>query len=387
MAKRKSKKRQFTKTLSLILIVFVAIISLIFYLNPGLFNNLNDLINKGDTNSLISNINRDNYYAKENNPFLVHFIDIGQGDAIFIEFPDNKTMLIDSGDNKSENNNTLVNYILDLGVETIDYVVATHADADHIGGMDNIFYNFMVKKVFRPYVLYSGDDYEFKDDYNKGSIEYKQKSKTYGKFLNDILNETYEVNGKTQKCEWEFFNYKSDFGTNIIYNGKTTYYTVDFLSPTKSFSEILYEDANDYSPLIKISYCDFDMLFTGDAETDSELDFVTAYSENEEYAKYVDVELLKVAHHGSGTSTTELFLDLVKPEIAVISCGEDNSYYHPHQQVLDRLFENNCFTLYRTDKNGHIVLSINNLGEYEIDVINENVDDNFIAPEKPNTND
>ncbi len=383
MAKRrKSTRKTFIKFISLILVLVVGVASLIFYLNPKLYNKFMAFLN-GEGDSLITDINRENYYADDINPFVVHFIDIGQGDAIFIELPDTKTMLIDAGDNKNVNNTRLVTYISELGITTIDYVIATHADADHIGGMNDIFYNFEVKKVFRPYVYYSGDDYEFEDNYNKGSSEYKQSSKTYGKFLNDVLNETYIEDGKTKNCEWEFFNYKSDFGSNIIYKGKTTFYTVDFLTPTKKFEDIYYEDANDYSPIIKISYCDFDMLFTGDAEAESEFDFIVDYSAKEEYVKYVDVELLKVAHHGSGTSTTEDFLKLVKPEIAIISCGEDNSYFHPHKEVLDRLLGVECYALYRTDNNGDIVLTIDNLGEYEIDVIEDSTE-NFEAPEKKN---
>ena len=374
MAKRKSKKRQFTKTLSLILIVFVAIISLIFYLNPGLYNNLIDLINKGDTNSLISNINRDNYYAKENNPFLVHFIDIGQGDAIFIEFPDNKTMLIDSGDNKSENNNTLVNYILDLGVETIDYVVATHADADHIGGMDNIFYNFNVKKVFRPYIKYkntSSTAFTFTNEFNQGSLEHG--TKTYGTFLQCILDEKF---GNNLSCEWEFFTCDSDFANSAKYNDKEYKYTFDFLTPTKSLTEIDEDNNNNYSPIVMLEYCGFKMIFTGDAEVKVENEFVNKYKTQ---TSYVDCDVLKVGHHGSDTSSSTTFLDLIKPERAVIPCGTGNTYGHPHQVTLNNLLSRNC-NVYRTDTNGHILIKVNKDGEPSVTYEKGDVSTNYVAP-------
>lgn len=379
MAKKiKSTKRKFTKILSLITAIVIAGISLFLYFNPGLYDKLMALIN-GEQPPLISEIECDNFYAEEKYPFAVHFIDIGQGDAILFQFPDNKTMLVDAGDNNNNNYTKLLTYISELGITTIDYLVATHADADHIGGMTDVFYNFEVKKVFRPYVYYSGDDYSFNSSYNKGSKEYKQASKTYGNFLNAIKNEKYVDDGQTKNCEWEFFTYTSDFGTNIYYNGSKTTYTVDFLTPTMNLSDIKYEDANDYSPIIKVSYCGFDILLTGDAETEAEVDFINAYSTNEEYIKYIDVDLLKVSHHGSGTSTTEDFLALTKPEIAIISCGVDNSYFHPHQQVLDRLIAYDCNLIYRTDNNGDIVLSIEKQGEYELDVLKDSAD-NLHAP-------
>lgn len=376
--KRKSTKKSVTKTISLILVVLLCIVSLVFYLNPGLYDKFTSFL---DGSSLLGDVNRENHYANEDSSLIVHFIDVGQGDAILFELPDSKIMLVDAGDNRSDNNTKLITYISELGVSQIDYLIATHADADHIGGMDKIFDNFEVKKVFRPYVYYSGEDYVLESSFNKGSPKYEQDSKTYGGFLNDILSETYVEDGKTKNCEWEYFTHESDFGANIIFEGKTSTYTVDFLTPTKELSDIYYEDPNDYSPIIKVSYCDFDMMLTGDAETEGESDFVEAYSKKEEYKKLVDVDLLKIAHHGSGTSTTEGFLKLVKPEIAVICCGEDNSYFHPHQEVLDRLLANNCKSLYRTDNNGDIVLTVDKLGEYKIDVSKDSTE-NFEAPPK-----
>ena len=379
MAKKSSKKRTASKVVSLTIFILIAIFAIVCYFNPTLYNKILSMLNIGDL-SLLDDINRDDYPANEERYMKVHFIDIGQGDSILIELPDSKIMLIDAGDNKNDNNTKLITYISELGITQLDYVVATHADADHIGGMTDIFYHFEVKKVFRPYVLYDGDDYDFENNYNKGAKEYSQDSLTYGKFLNDVLNEEYKIDGVTKECEWEFFDYTSDFGGNVIYEGETSTYTVDFLTPFK-LSEMDYEDANDYSPLIKVSYCDFDMLFTGDAETDAEHDFVVEYSKNADYRAHVDVELLKVSHHGSETSSTQAFLDLIKPEMAVISCGTDNSYDHPHQGVLDRLFDSNCRELYRTDKNGDIVLTIERTGEYAFDTIKDS-SDNFVAPER-----
>ncbi len=363
--KTKKYKRKSLKITTIIIFILLVAFVAYCYFNPDFYNSLLDFINGGNDN-LITEIQRENYHAQRDEDMVVHFIDIGQGDAIFIEFPDEKNMLIDAGDYPYKNDNKLLGYLNDLNVETIDYVIATHADADHIGGMGVVFENFCVKKVYRPYVYYSGKDYSFDDSYNKGSDGYNQRSKAYGIFLNGILNETYEESGQTYSCEWEFFTYTCDFGTNIIYDGKTTPYTVDFLSPSKKLSQIEYKDANDYSPIIKISYGDYDMMFTGDAETECEIDFVNSYSAKEEYKLYVDVELLKVGHHGSRTSSQDDFLKLILPEVAIITCGKGNDYGHPHKETLDRLVKYNS-TIYRTDNNGDIRVSVDSSGKAKIE--------------------
>ena len=378
--KEKTKKHQIRKITTLISVIILSIFVLVCYFNPNLYVKILHYLDLED--NLIEDFNHEDFYAQGSGNAVVHFIDIGQGDAIFIQLPDDKTVLIDSGDLNNDNNSKLVNYISELGVSKIDYLVATHADADHIGGMEDVFYNFDVCKVYRPYVKYSGDKYDFKSTYNKGSENYMQDSVTYGKFLENIKNEKYTLNNKTSKCDWEFFDKDSDFGTNVIFEGKSVPYTFDFLTPINP-SEMEYEDANDYSPFIKFSYSDFDIMFTGDAETEAEKDFISKYSQQEDYIKYVDVELLKVSHHGSSTSTTEEFLKLIKPEYAVISCGEGNSYYHPHQEVLDRLFNLNATTLYRTDLNGDVVLIIQPSGEFYIETLNEAlITDIYKAPIK-----
>ncbi|MBO5889298.1 MAG: MBL fold metallo-hydrolase, partial [Clostridia bacterium] len=220
MAKSKSsKKRKISKIISLFIFIIIAIFAIVCYFNPNLYNKILSMLNLGDL-SLLDDINRSDYPSNEECYMKVHFIDIGQGDSILIELPDSKVMLIDAGDNNNDNNTKLITYISERGIKQIDYVVATHADADHIGGMTDIFYNFEVKKVFRPYVLYDGDDYDFEDNYNKGSKAYKQDTKTYGNFLNAILNEEYKIDGVTKECEWEFFDYTSDFGGNVIYEGE-----------------------------------------------------------------------------------------------------------------------------------------------------------------------
>ena len=280
----------------------------------------------------------------------IHFIDVGQGDCIYIEFPDGKNMLIDSGNNGKEEQ--IIDYLNKLSVKNITLVLATHADADHIGGMEEIFEAYNVGFCLRPFVYYNGEEKsKFEDSFNIiPSAEETEhcKTKTYNAFLTAILEEN---------CGYEYFNKDSDFSQVFTYQGVTGSYSVDFLTPTKSAPYIGYSDANDYSPIFTLTYGDFIIMLTGDAEKDAEAELLLSYP------NLPDVDVLKVGHHGSETSTTMDLLTKIKPENAVIQSGIPNSYGHPRQAVLDRLFEVNA-TIYRTDLQGSIVIEVQSDGSY-----------------------
>ena len=360
----KKKTKKLKKIISTIILVIVVILALTCYFYPPLYNFLKGLFSSSD----------EPYYRVEGDTTFiegdympdvkVHFVDVGQGDAIIVELPDGKTVLIDAGE---DNYSNLKSYIDDeTDIDVFDYVIATHADYDHIGNFDDLFADYQVKYVYRPYVKYSGSKGSFSTDFNQGASLYTQKSAAYYDFLTAINNETYVENGETKNCGWEFFTHKSDFSGKISFKGQIYEYYFDFLTPTvDSYTKINYKNANDYSPIIKFSYQGVDVMFTGDAEGsnegDAEDEFVEFYKNYLDVG--VDVDVLKVSHHGSETSTTQAFLDLVKPEYAVISCALTNSYNHPRQAVLDRLYNANC-TFYRTDLHSDVVLSINSIGEF-----------------------
>lgn len=281
----------------------------------------------------------------------VHFIDIGQGDCIFIQLSDGKTVMIDSGDNSSSNEKVLHNYLTEkLNIGSIDYVIGTHQDSDHIGNFDYIYKNYSVGYTFLPYVHSNHSSLTsapatLNPPTNGGKAS---TSKTYADFLLGVLNEG---------TPYSFFNYNSDFG-----NSEEGYF-FDFLTPTKEVASIKYTDSNDYSPIIKFSYSDFDILFTGDAEKTAIEEYLAEYEQSN-----IDIDLLKVGHHGSYTSTTKELLDKVNPEYAVIQVGLNNKYKHPRQEVLDLLFENDATKIFRNDLHGDIVLTINSDGTFFIDV-------------------
>lgn len=238
-------------------------------------------------------------------PLSVHFIDVGQGDCIFIKY-DGCNILIDAGEKGNET--AVTEYLEKLGVKTIDYVIPTHPHSDHIGGLPGVIEKFTVKNVIM----------------TRFSKENMPTTATYEKLLDAVSSSGANVIeatvGNTITC--------SDLSFTI-------------LSPIKQ-----YDDYNDMSIVIRLTYKDVSFLFTGDAESEAEKD-ILASGEN------VSANVLKVGHHGSSTSTCDDFLEDVSPDYAVIMCGTDNEYGHPHKQTLDRLSALNI-KVFRTDTDGTV---------------------------------
>ncbi|WRS26805.1 ComEC/Rec2 family competence protein [Oscillospiraceae bacterium MB08-C2-2] len=238
----------------------------------------------------------------------VHFIDVGQGKAILIQAPD-KTVLIDGGDNATAKE--LVRYLKDAGAGSIDLCIPTHAHADHIGGLDVVMDDLKVKSVVMTDLPH----------------ELVPTSASYTDFLLAIAKNSVTVE--------EFKAGKSyDLGGGA---------TLTLLAPLGEYS-----DLNDMSIVSRLDYRDTSFLFTGDASGPSELDLIESRAD-------LSADVLDVGHHGSRSSTTQAFLDQVNPSIAVLSCGLDNSYKHPHKEVLERLGGQGA-QIYRTDLQGTIVM-------------------------------
>lgn len=234
----------------------------------------------------------------------VHFLDVGQGDSIFIELPDGKTMLIDAGENYYGNG--IISYINDCGYEKVDYLAATHPHADHIGSMAYIVRHMDIGEVFMPKV--------------------SANTKTYENLLEAVSDKGLKI--KSAKA-----------GLTIAENDD---YKITVAAPSVIDSENL----NNSSAVIKLSYKNNSFLFTGDAE-------------KEELSKIktdISADVLKVGHHGSKTSTYSEFLDKVNPKYAVISVGKNNDYGHPHKNTL-KLLSNYGITVFRTDKDKTIVFA------------------------------
>lgn len=239
-----------------------------------------------------------------NSELTVSFIDVGQGDATLIECGD-QVMLIDAG--LYGERYTVTSYIANRGIKNIDYCVATHPHSDHIGGMSQVIYNFNVKNLVYP-------------------ICDKEKEN-----MNYVLD----------ACDERDVNYiNPDIGDTFSLGGAT----VTVLSP-KHKAE--YENTNNYSLVLKLEYENVSFLFMGDAESKVEKELLRSGYD-------LSADILKCGHHGSSTSSSEKFIDAVNPVAAVISCGKNNDYGHPHRETKDTLNKRNI-QIYRTDESSHIV--------------------------------
>lgn len=238
------------------------------------------------------------------NNLVVRFVDVGQGDCEIVQFPDGRNIIIDGGTN--ETSSELVNAIKSYGIKRFDYVVATHPHEDHIGGLDDVIESFEIGNVYLP-------------DTSSSSMSFKN-------LVESISQSGAKVN-------------RAYAGVTMI---DETDIRAEFLAPVNNY----YEDENNYSSVLKLTYKGFSFLFTGDAETISEYDMI-------ENGAYLKSDVLKVGHHGSTTSTSNQFLRAVNPAVAVISVGHDNSYGHPHREILERLSD---LKLYRTDLNGTVTV-------------------------------
>ena len=234
----------------------------------------------------------------------VHFLDVGQGDSTFIVLPSGKTMLIDAGE--SQYGNLIVNYIKAKGYSTIDYLIATHPHADHIGGMSQVIEQLQVSSVYMPNATTT--------------------TQTYTDLLTAIKNAGLQIS----------------IAKAGVYLVDSDNLAVSILAPNST----QYEDLNNYSAVIQLTYKNNAFLFMGDAET---------LSENEITAD-VNADVLKIGHHGSDSSTGQAFLNKVLPKYAVISVGAENSYGHPTEATLNKLSAAGVMT-YRTDKDGTIVFT------------------------------
>ena len=246
--------------------------------------------------------------SEANNGLTVAFLDVGQGDAIFIQAPNGNQILIDGGQNKAVLRE--LSKIMPFYDRSIDVVIQTHPDADHIGGLVEVLRRYDVGLVVE-----SGVGSE-----------------------SPIYREIQRIIEKK-----EIKNVLAQRGMRVDIDDGTY---IDVLFPDRKVGDL---DPNDASVVLKLVYGDNSFLLTGDSPKKIEKYLVYL---NEDV---LDVDVLKIGHHGSKTSTSELFLGYASPEFAIISSGEDNSYGHPHEEVLD-ILEKFEIEILRTDESGTIVL-------------------------------
>lgn len=232
----------------------------------------------------------------------IHFIDVGQGDATLIQCGEH-VMLIDAGDN--DKGTAVQLYLTKQGVKKLDYLILTHPDADHIGGADVVITKFAIDRVFMA-------------DFEKDNQTYRE--------VTDAL--------ASKKLKW------TTPSPGTVYSLGTAEFTI--LAPNDT-----YEDPNNASIALLLQNGDTGFLFTGDGEEEAEEDILAN-------GLCVEADVYKAGHHGSDTASCEAFLEAADPDYAVISCGEGNSYGHPHAAVLNSLRAMGI-QVFRTDEQGSII--------------------------------
>ncbi|PLS19050.1 MBL fold metallo-hydrolase [Bacillus sp. M6-12] len=234
----------------------------------------------------------------------VYYLDIGQGDSIYIQTPRGDDILIDGGNN--DKGDEVVQYLKNYGVDDIEIMIATHPDADHIGGLDAVLEKMKVESVYMPKITHT--------------------TETFEDFVVAVKNEGLKL--KEAKAGL-------DLGVEGIH--------ATFLAPVTSYGD----DLNTSSAVLKIKYGENSFLFTGDATIESEEDMIKSGED-------LQADVLKLGHHGANTSTSEAFLSKVNPQYAVISVGEANRYGHPTDETLQKMKQHGV-TVHRTDKQGTVL--------------------------------
>jgi len=245
-------------------------------------------------------------YAESRSTLLVAFLDIGQGDAIFIEAPNGNQILIDGGKNKKVLEE--LSKIMPFYDQSIDMLLATHPDADHIGGLPEVMKNFDVSLVME-----------------SGASSDTNIYKEFEKIISEKNIQTIQA--------------RQGMKINL---DKGAY--IEILFPNQ---DVRGWDTNDASIVAKLTYGKNSFLFTADSPQKIENYLTSVYKDR------LKAEVLKIGHHGSKTSSSEIFLGYTAPDYAIISAGKDNSYGHPHQEVMNKLKEFEIPTL-RTDELGTI---------------------------------
>ena len=301
MSNGKSGRKKLAKPLTTIIVAIILVIGSFLGIN------VSDLIPESEPLPTQQEATIPNQNVE--GELVVHMIDVGQADC-FLLIQDGETALVDCGTRSTGKD--AVEYIKELGITTLDYVIGTHPHDDHMGGMYDVITNFEVGKVIIP-------------DSSDGEIT----ANWYLKLMDELKTGEYNVQYPEQGDI-----YKLEDATMQVLAAETD----------------VNGNTNNYSIVMKVSFGQMDMIMTGDAETEIEEIIL-------ESGVDIDAEILKLGHHGSDTSSSQEFLDAITPEYGLISSKVGNKYEHPIKSTMDKLQAMNV-VVYRTDECGSVIMTI-----------------------------
>ena len=308
-----------------------------------------------------------NTTEKADGDLAVHFLDVGQGDCIIIQLPDGKNAIIDAGGDAKNTTNErcedrIISNINELKIKTFDYMILTHTDADHVDYMDTVLEEYDVLNIYRP-AFNSKSEKAVGVNPQYGTVQ----TVTYDNFVTAVKQEQQEIGAKVEfnigKKEIVGKGYRFD-----IYGVEEKWYLKDVVGDEDKIDA---KEKNKVSPMVLLTYnAEKDVrkiMFTGDAEGKGGNNGESLFLEN--YNDNIDIDLLKVGHHGSSSSASDEFLKRLDPEYAVISVGVENNHGHPNQNCLDRLANyadgrgQYGVQVYMTKVYGDIVVRVNKQGD------------------------
>lgn len=362
---RHGLRNLFIAIVAIVLIIVVAAV-ILYFAAPDVFDDILGAI-LPDRND---NTGNNTVLVRGDGELQIHFMDVGQGDGILILFPDGRDMLIDCANynNSSTVRGEILDYMDDYVTDgQLDYLMLTHCDSDHVYFMDEVLEEYQVDNVFMPNVLATHDKVAEADIPQERLALFTDEDTVatacYADFFIAALTEpdcTVTLNVDADEDSNSVVITDGERQSDGTYDGAT--YMLTFYCPTAEYyEETGFDNRNGYSaaeyknaisPIGVLEYNGFRIVLTGDSNEINEPTFV------DRIGGQLDCDVLKVGHHGSETSSTEEFLDAIDCEYAVISCNAaGNNFHHPRQTTLDRFIERDM-TVYRTDNNGNIVLTV-----------------------------
>lgn len=356
---RHGLRNLFIAIVAIVLIIVVAAV-ILYFAAPDVFDDILGAI-LPDRND---NTGNNTVLVRGDGELQIHFMDVGQGDGILILFPDGRDMLIDCANynNSSTVRGEILDYMDDYVTDgQLDYLMLTHCDSDHVYFMDEVLEEYQVDNVFMPNVLATHDKVAEADIPQERLALFTDEDTVdtacYADFFIAALTEpdcTVTLNVDADEESNSVVITDGERQSDGTYDGAT--YMLTFYCPTAEYyaeSDLSSaEEKNAISPIGVLEYNGFRIVLTGDSNEINEPTFV------DRIGGQLDCDVLKVGHHGSETSSTEEFLDAIDCEYAVISCNAaGNNFHHPRQTTLDRFIERDM-TVYRTDNNGNIVLTV-----------------------------